>query len=515
LPGMKSLQPPVLPENPMRFRRTFPGLCLLAGLLAATAPMATAADFQTGQDADVVLGAPDFTTAVLKQGLANRFAGATGVAMDPTTGKVFVSDYLNSRVLRFSSAAAATNGSNPEAVFGQTNFAGSSANQGTGMAAANTLYSPTLLSVDAMGRLWVADYGNNRILGFQVASYLANDPPADLVLGQPNFTTRTAGVTDSTMNGPLMATVGPNDTLWVADSGNNRVLRFDTVSSKKSGAFADGMLGQTDFMANGAGLGISRFTMPLGLWADPDGRLWVADYGNNRVLRFDSAASKTNGGNADAVLGQTSLFLASPGTSASTLSSPTSVYLDADGNLWIGEYTNQRVVRYPDAVNQTPGTAAADLVIGEPDFATATGGISAHDMKGIYQVSPGANGALFVADNGNSRVLRFSPIAAPAPTPIPAPALPVPTIQVAGKHRIATTKPVLTLRGTAGDAHGTLSRVEVKVGKAGFKPAGGTANWKFNAKLKVGKTVLLIRAVDASGVSSPATKVTAIRDVGN
>ncbi len=34
------------------------------------------------------------------------------------------------------------------------------------------------------------------------------------------------------------------------------------------------------------------------------GRLWVADFFNYRLLRFDNAAGKINGGNADGVLGQ-------------------------------------------------------------------------------------------------------------------------------------------------------------------------------------------------------------------
>ncbi len=43
---------------------------------------------------------------------------------------------------------------------------------------------------------------------------------------------------------------------------------------------------------------------PTGMFIDRDNRLWVADKFNHRVLRFDNAAEKENGGPANGVLGQ-------------------------------------------------------------------------------------------------------------------------------------------------------------------------------------------------------------------
>ncbi len=186
---------------------------LPALLLAVAAPVLAATDFQTFQAADVVLGQPDFTTTTPTSGQPNRFNTSYCAAMDPTTGKVFVADYGNNRVLRFSSAAAAQNGSNPEAVFGQMNFSASSANQG-GAVSASTLSAPVGVSVDSSGRLWVADFFNNRVLGFFLASFLSNDPPADVVIGQANFTSNAGATTQTGLNSPAFAIVGPDDTLW-------------------------------------------------------------------------------------------------------------------------------------------------------------------------------------------------------------------------------------------------------------------------------------------------------------
>jgi hypothetical protein len=203
-------------------------------LLALTLANAGAADFQTFQAADVVLGQPDFTSGSSISGRPNRFDQAFSAALDPTTGKVFVADLGNNRVLRFSSAAAAQNGSNPELVFGQPNFSLHASNQG-GAASAATFDTPIEVLVDSQGSLWVSDKRNNRVLCFYLAStILANDPPADFVLGQPDFTTTASGTTASQMKSPYGLSLGPDGTLWVADLGNNRVLRFASVNSKSA-----------------------------------------------------------------------------------------------------------------------------------------------------------------------------------------------------------------------------------------------------------------------------------------
>jgi hypothetical protein len=279
-------------------------------------------------------------------------------------------------------------------------------------------------------------------------------------------------------------------------------LRFDAISNKTSGAAANGVLGKGDFTTTGAGIGAAGMNQATGVWADSNGRLWVADYGNHRILRFDNAASKADGANADGFLGQPTTIVVTPGLSASKLSSPASVYLDPNGDLWVGDHGNNRVVRYRAAVNQPFGAAVADLVLGEPDLNTNTGGLSARDLAASgspYQIGPGPGGSLFVTDISNSRVLRFSPI----PDPLPAPA-----VTLRGKHVRVTKKTKLILRGTASDANGTLARVEVKVGAAAYKKAGSTKNWKFTAKLKGRKTIVFIRAVDVSGATSAAIKVT-------
>ncbi len=90
--------------------------------------------------------------------------------------------------------------------------------------------------------------------------------------------------------GVLGLCVDSSGRLWATDHTNHRVLRFDNASSKTSGADADGVLGQTNFNTNAAAVSATAMDSPLSVAVDPSGTLWVADTGNNRVLGFKNAA---------------------------------------------------------------------------------------------------------------------------------------------------------------------------------------------------------------------------------
>jgi hypothetical protein len=88
---------------------------------------------------------------------------------------------------------------------------------------------------------------------------------------------------------------------------------------------------------------------------------------------------------------------------------------------------------------------------------------------------------------------------------------PVPTVAISGKKKVFTTRARFTIRGYAFELGGTLARVEVQVGKQGFRPAIGAANWQVTARLKPGRNAVLARAIDTSGVPSPTAQAVIIR----
>ena len=451
-------------------------------------PLATsrADQFVTGQPASSVLGQSDFDSRS-SLALPNRFSNPEAVAIDPTTGKVFVADSGHYRILRFSGTAALANGSFPEAVIGQPDFLSFSRNQGAGdVCGARTLAFFYQITVDAQGRLWVCDSQNNRVLCFLAASFLGNNPPADYVFGQPNFTTNTVGTTIAKMHYPAGIAIGPDDSLWVADASNNRVLRFDDVTLKASGASADGVLGQASFILSTGGSSATRMFAPFSLSMNSDGVLWVADVSNNRVLRFDNAAALANGAAASGVLGQAAFDTSLSGTSASTLNQPYGVLAGPDGTVYVGDWGNSRIMGFRNAATKANG-ASADFVLGKPDFNSIDVGPTATLLTGPVNLALSSDGDLFVADYGDNRVLRFSPVKSPTTTIL--------------TRKAVTLSSSVVVKGTT---TGQVTRVRYRVGNSGpIRRAAGTSQWTFRATLKPGKNLITVIAEGPGGTSSP------------
>ncbi len=356
--------------------------------------------WSNGMAATYVIGQPGFNvngTAATASGLN----GPAGVIVDPSSGKVFVSDQYNNRVLRYNNMAALTNGASAEAVFGQSTFTGS----GSGVTS-TTMYFPFALAISASGSLWVADSYNNRVLRFDNAATAASGSAANGVLGQSNLTSAGSGQTANSMHEPEGLAV-KGTTLWVADNVNNRVLRFDNAAAKANGASADAVLGQPAFTSGASATTSTGLSNPEQLYVDGSGGLWVADHSNNRILLYKTAASKTNGGVADLVLGQASFTGNNTGTSNNTFNSPSSVFGDAAGNIYVLDDGNNRVLIFTNGSSLTNG-AAASYVLGQSTFVTSGAGDAANQLSNPIGLFAGSS--LVVADFGNNRVLNYIPM---------------------------------------------------------------------------------------------------------
>jgi sugar lactone lactonase YvrE len=380
-------------------------LILIALLLTITTPALAYFAPSNGQAASLVLGQPNFT-GTFWGAAQNKLDFPEGVAVDPGTHKIFVADFYNDRVLRFASVPALNNGAAAEAVFGQPNFTSSTAH-----ATQNGMNRPMDIFVDSGGRLWVADWANHRVLRFDHASTLPSGANANGVLGQSNFTSHAAHTTRNGMNNPGGLFVDAGGRLWVVDVSNSRVLRFDNASSKTNGANADGELGQPNFTTSTTATTQNGMYYPNDAVVDTGGRLWVADYSNNRVLRFDNAAAKANGANANGVLGEPNFNSTAYNATQNGMSRPASLALDnTSGRLYVADSTNSRVLVFNGAAS-LPNGADASYVLGQKNFTTGTsntGGLSANTLwepAGVFY-DPVAK-VLWVADTDNNRVLMY------------------------------------------------------------------------------------------------------------
>ena len=463
-------------------RRLLPLLALSVML-----PSFAEARFGNFPAADRVLGATGFNAAGDGAAGASGMDEPTGIAIDPTSGKIFVAVAAQNRVLRFANAASLASGANAEAVLGQINLSGTSAG-----ASQTTMEYPLAVVVDGQGRLWVADTLNHRILRFDGAATLANGAPADRVLGQTNFTNDSSGSGSAGLNYPSSLSTDPAGNLWVADYLNNRVLRYGNAAALANGAAATNVLGQATFAIISPGTSQTKMQRPTEVHVDAAGRLWVSEQLNHRVLRFDGAAGLGNGPPASAVLGQPDFTSLAAGLGPAAVDNPSGLVVDADGTLYVVDTGNHRVLLYRGAAAKGNG-APADRVIGQTGLASQVAGVSPRNLSGPYG-NPvfDAGGALWICDGDNNRVLRFTPD------------------RTRPKLRVTTSIPSrvssarLALAGKASDTTSGIVSVEVRVNKRPPRPAAGTTSWRAKAKLDRGANRLTVTATDGAGnVSAP------------
>jgi hypothetical protein len=147
------------------------------------------------------------------------------------------------------------------------------------------------------------------------------------------------------------------------------------------------VIGQADFTQNAANRGIGPWPHtldhPKGIAVDALDNLYIADYENNRVIRFSPPLS--DGMSASGVYGQPGFITIDGGIGPSSLDHPIDVAVSAGGDsLYVTDQYNVRVLGFANPLGDAPGTAIADEVYGQPDFFSAmpnNGGISATSIN--------------------------------------------------------------------------------------------------------------------------------------
>jgi uncharacterized protein (TIGR03437 family) len=310
----------------------------------------------------------DANSPNLVEGREFFFGGYGGVAVDTRSSppRLYVADTVNNRILGFRDARAARPGDRADLVIGQPELIRSIANYPNNSATQPTnksLYLPTGVAVDASGNLYVADSGNGRVLRFPRPFDHGNYPEADLVLGKRDFVSSrdsTPDPTDQFMSSPYGLAFTQGGHLLVSDSGFHRVLLF---RKPEGGDFttamhASGLIGQAGYNDRTSGNTLNKLNGPTGIGVDTSDRLFVCDTGNNRVLAFDSIGA--------APLNPAAAFALTSASPVGNLSAPQGIYVSpVTGETWIADVSKQYILRYP---------AFTTLVLSpRPDFVINTG----------------------------------------------------------------------------------------------------------------------------------------------
>lgn len=350
----------------------------------------------------IVLGQPDFSTNTVYGSASSSTFSNSEYKIHSDGTHLIVTDYSNSRVLIWNSIPT-SNQQPADIVLGQPDMNSRTCNNG-GLSSASLCWPGGVYSDGT--KLFVVDYSNHRVLIWNTFP-TSNKAPADVVLGQPNMTANSAnngGVSSRSLSNPWHVYVAGNK-LLVSDYGNNRVLIWNSIPTSNY-APADVVVGQQNMSTNGDGSAAptaENLAWPYEITSDGT-RLFVADTGSNRILIWNSIPT-TNGASANVVLGQNNMISNVTGvTNASTIS-PLSIFV-YQGKIFSLDATGRRLLIWNTIpnVNNTP----ADIVFGQPDFTTSTantGGVSQNSISNYPEGLFVDDRRVFVGDPGNSRIL--------------------------------------------------------------------------------------------------------------
>jgi len=236
---------------------------------------------------------------------------ASGVAVNRTTGDIYVSDGFSERtsgiVQKFNSS-------------GVFQLAWGTAGSGNGQ----FLNGAGGVAVDSAGNVYVTDLGNHRVEKFTSAGSFISSWGS-------------SGTGNGQFSGPQGIAIDATDNVYIADTGNHRVQKFNTT-----GTFV------TKWGSNGTGDG--QFDTPWGVSVDGLGDVYVADTNNNRIQRFSP----------------TGTFISTCGTSGTgngEFSGPQDVGADSTGNYYVADTGNDRVQKFGAAGASPIANAGSDQTV--------------------------------------------------------------------------------------------------------------------------------------------------------
>lgn len=275
--------------------------------------------------------------------IESQLSGAYATATDRSDGSVYVADTFADVVREINIAGAGPTIAGIAGTDGRFGYAGDG---GSGLSA--QMNTPYGVAVDPGGRvLYVADTLNNVIRAVSLSTS-AHSITTAAGTGVAGFNGDGPAL-HATLNEPRGLAFGSDGYLYIADTGNNRIRRYDPATRTITTLAGDGTPAYRDGAA-----GAAEFNQPSGLAYDAaDGSVLVADTTNDVIRRVSGTANSVvtvagvaneAGYTGDCPSGTPSCSLAT----ASKLNAPFGVVAAPHGGFFIADTLNY-AVRFVDS----------------------------------------------------------------------------------------------------------------------------------------------------------------------
>jgi sugar lactone lactonase YvrE len=264
-----------------------------------------------------------------------------------------------------------------------------------GQATSANLTQPSAVVKDSAGNLYIADFGNNRVRKVTPAGVVSTVAGNGNV-GTPTGTNGDGGSAISApLNKPVAVALDGSGNLYIADSGNNRIRRVNTLGVISTVA-GNGNVGTTTGNdGDGAAAISAQLNAPSGVTLDSSGNIYIGDFGNNRIRVVNTI------GNISTVAGTGDPGFTSGPATSSELNGPDGVRVDRDGNIYIADQNNGAIREVGDGTLLTVAGTGAQGYNGDNQQA-----ISAQ-LNAPNDVQIDSAGNIYIADFNNNRVRKI------------------------------------------------------------------------------------------------------------